>query len=74
VQAFVAEAKLRPEKELIECADQILDLHWTARDAKIKGLDPSQPVNLGIIQERHHAINWVIGYDGLAWDEVTTDT
>ena len=25
-------------------------------------------------QERHHAINWVIGYDGLAWDDVTTDT
>ncbi len=40
VQAFVAEAKLRPEKELIECADQILDLHWTARDAKKKDSIP----------------------------------
>jgi hypothetical protein len=32
------------------------------------------PVDLEIVQERHHAINWVIGYDGAPWDEVTTDT
>jgi hypothetical protein len=31
-------------------------------------------VDIEIIQERHHAINWVIGYEGLSWDEVTTDT
>ncbi len=74
VQEFVTAATLRPETELIECADQILNLHWTARDAKIKGVAPLQPVNLEVIQERHHAINWVIGYDGLDWDEVTTDT
>ncbi|MEY2943079.1 MAG: hypothetical protein RLY97_1093, partial [Pseudomonadota bacterium] len=35
---------------------------------------PEERVSLGIIQERHHAINWIIGYDGLDWDEVTTDT
>ncbi|WP_380871821.1 hypothetical protein ACFB49_27750 [Sphingomonas sp. DBB INV C78] len=70
---FIKSAKLRSEEELIAMADQILNLHWEARDARIHDRPPRN-VDLGIIQERHHAINWVIGYDGLPWDEVTTDT
>ena len=70
---FVKSAQLRSEEELTAIADRILDQHWEARDAKIHDREP-RGVDLGIIQERHHAINWVIGYDGLPWDEVTTDT
>ncbi len=32
------------------------------------GLDP------GIVYERHYVLNWLIGYSGQAWDDVTTDT
>ncbi len=71
---FIQQSKLRPEDELLKMADACLTLHWEARDAKINGLAPKVPVDIEIIQERHHAINWVIGYDGLPWDEVTTDT
>ena len=74
VADFIASAKLRVPSELIAMADELLELHWEARDARIKGRHPSPPVDLGIIQERHHAINWLIGYDRLEWDEVTTDT
>lgn len=74
VQDFVMGARLRPEGELIEMADRILDLHWEARDAKHNGRMPRRPVDIEIIQERHHAINWVIGYGGLPWDAVTSDT
>lgn len=70
---FINSAKLWKDDELMAMADQTLDLHWEARDAEIHRRS-LRNVNLGIIQERHHAINWVIGYDGLAWDEVTTDT
>jgi hypothetical protein len=31
-------------------------------------------IDIEIVQERHHAINWITEYDGLPWDEVTTDT
>jgi len=74
VTEFVGRAQLRPDADLMATADQVLDLHWVARDAKIHGRAPRRPVDLETIQERHHAINWVIGYDGLPWDEVTTDT
>ncbi len=73
VREFVDEAKLGPKAELIAMADATLRLHREARDARQRSA-PQAPVDMGIIQERHHAINWVIGYDGLPWDDVTTDT
>ncbi|WP_082560735.1 DUF4272 domain-containing protein [Caulobacter sp. Root487D2Y] len=72
--SFIAGAKLRSDGDLIAKADEILRQHWEARNAKLTGKMPRIPVNIGIAQERHHAINWVIGYDGLPWDEVTRDT
>lgn len=74
VRAFVERAELRSDNELIALADECLRLHWEARDAKRRNAVPRVPVHIEIIQERHRAINWVIGYDSAPWDEVTTDT
>jgi hypothetical protein len=71
---FVSKAELRSEAELIAMADDTLQIHWEARDARSRERTPRTPVDMEVIQERHHAINWVIGYDGLPWDEVTADT
>jgi hypothetical protein len=73
-EAFVGRAELRPENELRTYAQSTFDLHSWARDAMRRNVPPRQPVNIEVVQERHHAINWVTGYEGLAWDEVTTDT
>jgi hypothetical protein len=74
LEDFVAGAKLRPEAELTAMAEATQALHWEARNAKLTEQPPRRPVTLGIIQERHHAINWITGYDNLPWDQVTTDT
>jgi hypothetical protein len=74
VKDFVRDATCRSDAVLVEMADKILYQHWQARDASINGRDPPPDIDIEIVQERHHAINWVIGYDGLPWDEVTTDT
>jgi len=74
VDEFISSAQLRTSKELIAAADTILNEHWVARDAAIHNREPSAPVDLEVIQERHHAINWIIGHEGLPWDEATTDT
>lgn len=55
-------------------ADRLMTLHGEARRAKLANAPPRTPVDIEIIQERHHAINWVIGYDSAPWDEVTADT
>jgi hypothetical protein len=74
VSQFVAAARRRPDEELLDMADTLLNFHWEARDAHIHKRQIPTHLDIGIVQERHHAINWVIGYDGLPWDEVTTDT
>jgi len=71
---FISTASLRSEDELLEMASTCLDLHWQARDAHINGRPAPDHVDIEIVQERHLAINWVTGYCGLPWDEVTTDT
>jgi hypothetical protein len=74
VAKFVVRATLRRDEELVALADEMLSVHWEARNAELTNVVPRFPVNIEIVQERHHAINWIIGYDGLPWDEVTTDT
>ncbi|MBT9517551.1 MAG: DUF4272 domain-containing protein [Methyloversatilis discipulorum] len=74
VNEFISSAQRRSDDELFEMANELLDSHWEARDARINKKPMPANLDIGIIQERHHAINWVIGYDGLPWDEVTTDT
>ncbi len=73
-QEFISSARRRGADELTEMADDILDAHWRVRDAKLHGKSIPAGLDVGVIQERHHAINWVNGYDDLPWDEITTDT
>lgn len=74
VSQFINAATRRSDEVLFDLADELLSAHWEARDAQIHGRPVPVNLDIEIIQERHHAINWVIGYGGLPWDEVTTDT
>jgi hypothetical protein len=71
---IVRSAKLLDDDTLLQMADKLLDDHWQARDASLNGRKSPDGIDIEIVQERHHAINWIIGYEGLPWDEVTTDT
>jgi hypothetical protein len=74
VNDFISAAQRRSDVALLDMADVLLNSHWEARDARIHNRPMPAHLDIGIIQERHQAINWIIGYDGLPWDEVTTDT
>ena len=70
---FIADAKLRPLDDIVEQADRIYRYHWAVVDARLNkgkagGLNPDVTV------ERHHALNWLIGYMNAEWDDVSTDT
>jgi hypothetical protein len=74
VEQFILNASLRNENELWEEAERTLALHWRARKARQNYLASQDTVDIEVAQERHHASNWVTGYCGLEWDDVTTDT
>jgi hypothetical protein len=74
---FRTSARLRSEDELFAAANEIQELHVVALQRRMSrpGYRPSvSAVDEEVVRERHHAINWLVGYCGQAWDDVTTDT
>jgi hypothetical protein len=74
VEKFVNSATRRSDEDLFHLADIYANLHAEYRFSKQQNRPPRQPVRGEIVQERHHAINWIVGHDCLDWDIVTTDT
>ena len=69
---FRARARLRDAAEVgVEC-DLAYCLHWTLREAEIKGDRLPKGINPYVVVERHRALEWAIGID--AWDVISLDT
>ena len=71
---FVAEAKMRPISQILDEADLIYRYNWAVVDARVNAAAQPPGVQPGVVQERHHALNWLIGYMEQEWDDVSTDT
>ncbi|MGL4236850.1 DUF4272 domain-containing protein [Tabrizicola sp.] len=69
-----AKARLRPQAELLDAADLIYRLNWAVVQARLDGTAPPAALDPGVVFERHYALNWLIGYLGQAWDDISTDT
>ena len=70
---FIEDSELRPIAEILDQADLIYRYHWAVRNARLKGQQVPAALDPGVTQERHYALNWLIGYSE-AWDKVKTDT
>lgn len=73
-ERFLNEAKLRPLDELLDQADRIYRYHWAIEEARVHGKPAPAGLHPDVTMERHHALNWLVGYLGQEWDDVTTDT
>ncbi|RYD48086.1 MAG: DUF4272 domain-containing protein, partial [Verrucomicrobiaceae bacterium] len=71
---FIKDAKLRPFPDIIDQADLIYRYHWATTDARVKNKPSPAKLEAGVVQERHYALNWLIGYMGQHWDDISTDT
>jgi hypothetical protein len=73
-EGIIARARLRPQSDLLDAADLISRADWAVVEAQVQGAPIPPGLNGDIVYERHYALNWLIGYGGLAWDDVSTDT
>ncbi len=71
---LVSRSKLRSHNELLEQADFIFRADWACVDARVNQLDAPGKLEPGVVQERHHALNWLIGNFSKPWDEVDIST
>src|SRR5262249_44301763 len=90
VGEFVSRARLRSDEEIRAANEEIYQIHWRVRDFQLrhqptppgklprraqKDIDPpAESYNPGVVRERHYGLNWLIGYCGQDWDDITTDT
>ena len=74
VEGLVNGANLRSVEEVLDEADRIYRLHWAVVDARLRGQKAPADLEAGVVYERHYALNWLIGYLGSEWDDVSTDT
>lgn len=71
---FEAAANVRKIPELLDEADLIYRYHWAVTNARLSGGDMPAGLNQSVVMERHYALNWLVGYMGQDWDNVSTDT
>jgi hypothetical protein len=73
-EAGPSKATLRPQAEILDATDLAYRYHWAVVEARVNKTAPPAAVAPDVIMERHYALNWLIGYMGQAWDDITTDT
>jgi len=71
---FIRDAQLRTSGEILDVVDVIYRYDWACVEARLKGREAPAGLDSGVVMERHHALNWLVGYMDQEWDDVTTDT
>jgi len=71
---FIDDANIRSIASLLDENDLIYRYHWAVVDARVNGLEIPESINSSVVLERHYALNWLIGYLGQQWDDISTDT
>ncbi|MFC5049386.1 DUF4272 domain-containing protein [Rubritalea spongiae] len=75
LDSLIEKAKPRSKTELLDAKDLIYRLHWATTEERVnKTFELPAELERGVVWERHAALNWLIGYMGQSWDEITTDT
>lgn len=59
---------------ILDALDFHYRLHWHVRQARLDGKEPPPGVDGGVVQERHHALNWLVRFGDAEWDDVDTPT
>jgi hypothetical protein len=65
---------LHSANNILNEVDLIYRYHWAVRQASLDGEFAPGGLDVGVVQERHHALNWLICYCDADWDDVGTDT
>lgn len=71
---YVSSCALRSEDEISMEYEKVYRAHWRVRDAQARGKPVPRTLDAEVVQERHHGFNWLTGYMGQSWDDITTDT
>ncbi len=87
--AFIENASLRSKKSILDATQLVIEIHSAIRGASLDGTPipsnlnwakPQEMVSVsecpcvGVVAERHYALNWLRKLDDADWDDVDTRT
>ncbi len=73
-EQFISDSRLRSIGEILNEADLIYRYHWAVVEARVNNQPAPAEIDSSVVLERHYSLNWLIGYMGQKWDDVSTDT
>src|SRR5262249_14688876 len=89
-RVFITSAHARQVREILDAQDLTMRIHWAIRDAYLNhggflpsDLDWSKDYELahvsrcrsvGVVEQRHHTLNWLTRFLDADWDDVDTPT
>ncbi len=65
---------LRTGSEILDALDLTYRLHWHLRQQRLKKRPDTPGVDVDVVMERHHALNWLVRFQHAGWDKVDTPT
>jgi hypothetical protein len=80
VQPYIDSARLRSLDDVLNETDLIFRYHWAVREAWLRGHKMPAGLDPGVVEERHHALNWLLvpvdeePEEWPDWDNVDTST
>ena len=74
LQGALHAARMRPDSDILDALDQHYRLHWIARQAQVQQQPAPAGLSADVLMERHHALNWLVRFEGNDWDDVDTPT
>ena len=69
---FIDGARLRPTGEILNALDLHYRLQWAIHQARADNREAPAPLLPGVVQERYHALNWLVRFEQAEWDDVDT--
>jgi len=73
-EQLLDKATVRNTHQILDQADLIYRMNWACVNARVKQQPTPANMHPGIVYGRHYALNWLIGYQNLDWDNMRTDT
>jgi Domain of unknown function (DUF4272) len=72
--SFISSAVLRPDSEIDEELECIVQSHWEIRNSRMYPEETHGPMIDGVVVERHWALAWLENYDDEPWDQTPLTT
>jgi hypothetical protein len=71
--SWINNSTLRDSEEILNQTDLIYRIHWAVKEAQFNNQPIPANINIGVVYERHIALNWLTMY-AEDWDDLTADT